>query len=345
MPETQRPLFADAPDPPAGRDTGPDPCGSGVVLYIDEVEGRLIAAPTLCGRWACLRCGPMRLSRARALARAGKPERMITLTTRPKPGWAIEPSVRWFRRRWSLLLARIRRTFGAFEYMQITELHKSNWPHMHILTRGCYIPQRMLSAWWLELTGSYKVYIQKIDNTWKGVREATKYCLKTARAFHQTCPSLPVYTKSRGWSPDKDDDEKRPPGNYTFYCYVPMGWRYFREIVESLDCTAEPIPDSPGRLEIRSRAPPRRATLDAIFGCGSFADMTAAAALQEWFARDRSNPVPIEELQDRVEWAGAHDRAFVPLPAGAEPFLQTPVADSLRTQAEVDAPWHLAAFA
>ncbi len=310
-----------------------------MVLYIDEVDDRLIAAPTLCGRWDCWKCGPMRLRRARALAVAGKPERIITLTTRPKPDWSTEASVKWFRRRWSLLLARIRRTFGAFEYMQVTELHKSQWPHLHILTRGCYIPQRMLSAWWLELTGSFKVHIQKVDNSWKGVQEATKYCLKTARALHEAAPHIPVYTKSRGWSLDKDDDERRPAGGYTFYCYVPYAWRYFREVLDSLDCETEADPAAPGRVHVTSRSPPRQSFLDLIYSAGTYPDMVAVSAGNAFFSVDSREDLNVPDLQARVDFVAGHHTPYLDVPAPdascdrGSPDRQQAFTDS------ADAPW------
>lgn len=302
MSDTQGRLFKEPPEPRVSRGAPLPPCGKGVILYVDEDEPRLVAAPTLCGAWQCPRCGPMRMRRARALALAGKPERIITLTTRPKPGWSLEASVRWFRKRWSLLLARIRRHFGKFEYMQVTELHRSGWPHMHILTRGCYIPQRMLARWWIELTGSFKVHIQKVAKTWKGIAEATKYCLKTARAFHKACPSLPVYTKSLQWAPKGPDDEKKPPGNYTFYAYVPYGWKLFSELLVALNCYAEPIPDSPGRLEVHSRGPPPQRFVDFVYSDGAYPDMVATAALNHYFGAKTDDPLTVPQMQDRLDF-------------------------------------------
>lgn len=302
-PEPQATLWVDPPadhEPPI---PAWSPCGKGVVLYLDEEDHSLVAVPTLCCTWVCPRCGPVRVRQARAKARAGNPQRMITLTTRPRDGLSTEQSVKWFRHKFSLLVARIRRNFGPFEYFQATELHKSGWPHMHILTRGCYIPQRMLKAWWISLTGSFKVYIQKVKRTWKAVQEATKYCLKTARDLHKACPAVPVYTKSQGWLPDDWQEDTRPPGSLAFYAYVPAPWADFCEILESLNCDVENLPGSPGRFRVNSRGPPRQATLDAIYTLGSYADAAAASAIDTFFAAACEPQVSLLELQSRRDYA------------------------------------------
>lgn len=242
----------------------------------------MFAVPTFCHRWDCPDCGPYRKTKAMAQAKAGKPERIITLTTRPRPGMDTLHAVRWMRERWQRLLYRLRRQFPRLEYFAVTELHKSGWPHMHILTRGCYIPQRMLSDWWMKLTGSFKVHIQHIQRKWKGVCEATKYLLKTARQFHKAAPKVPVYTMSRKWLPDDWADHDRPPGSYSFYCFCRLGWTDFLDMLARLRCSLSQKDPSDRLYSVSIHGPPDPDVCDQIAAFGTWGQAQTANAVCAW---------------------------------------------------------------
>lgn len=261
-------------------------CGTGVILFLDLEARRLVAVPTMCHRWDCDTCAGRRLSKARAQAAAGKPERLITLTTRPREGLSTLTAIKWLRGRWTALLRRLRRNYPRLEYMAFLELHKSGWPHLHVLTRGCYIPQRVLSAWWQDLTGSFKVHIQKIDRTWQGVNECTKYILKTARQVHAASASLPVYTMSKRWLPKDWNDGERPAGNFVFYCYCPLSWPNCEGILEQLGVDIAPIADSPGKYALSRAGPEFPAVAQSIYEMGSYGETALVSALELFF----SNP-------------------------------------------------------
>jgi len=279
-------------------------CGSGVILLLDQEVGALVAVPTFCHRWDCPKCGRDRTRKARAQAAAGRPQRMITLTTRPRRDMGLEEGARWIRKRWTALARKIREEFGPFEYMAFLELHKSNWPHLHILTRGCYIPQRMLSDWWTKLTGSFKVHIQAITQTWKGVQEATKYYLKSAQQLHETCPNLPVYTLSRGWLPADYKDGDKPAGSYKFFCHIPLSWDLLEEALELCEATTAPCPDKPGGLIIHLSGPPNDAAQATINRFGIRGEIALLAALNVVFATPAAINRPIEDLQTE-QWFNA----------------------------------------
>lgn len=276
-------------------------CGSGVILYLDNDLRQLVVVPTLCHRWDCPACSRARLAKARAQAAAGKPERIITLTTRPREGLSTEAAVKWIRERWQRLLRRLRRNYPRLEYMAFLELHKSGWPHLHVLTRGCYIPQRVLSAWWRDLTGSFKVHIQKIPKAWKAINEATKYYLKTARQVHAACPALPVYSLSKGWLPDDWHEGDRPAGDRSFYCFCRLPWRAFEGLCEDIGAELHPLPRSPGTFYLTMARPPPRQTSEAIYDMGSYGEAAALSALELYFqdpAAAFSNPASLQDRQD-----------------------------------------------
>ncbi len=282
---------------------GSSKCATGVVLYLDNESSALIAIPTFCHRWDCPRCSKRRLSKARAQAAAGKPERMLTLTTRPRKGLSTPAACRWLRGRWTALLRRLRRNFPRLEYMAFLELHKSGWPHLHILTRGCYIPQRMLSAWWLELTGSFKVYIQKVHRTWQGIEEATKYYLKTARQVHAAAPELPVYTKSKRWLPEDWEEGDRPRGDYSFYCFSRLPWSGFRAVLDHLGVDLTPLRDASDTYVLTRDGPPPEDAANEIYDLGSWGEMSLVSALELYFANPPHGPVALNHLQDRHDLA------------------------------------------
>ena len=72
----------------------------------------------------------------------------------------------------------IRKERGECEYLRVTELHESGWPHYHALLRSSYIPQRRLSEIWGTLTGAPVVWIAKIDQSFSTFRYLVKYLTK-----------------------------------------------------------------------------------------------------------------------------------------------------------------------
>ena len=60
----------------------------------------------------------------------------------------------------------------------MTELHKSGYPHYHLLVRSSFIPQKELSGKWAELTGSPIVDVRKILDNFSSFRYLVKYLTK-----------------------------------------------------------------------------------------------------------------------------------------------------------------------
>jgi len=180
-------------------------CGRGIITAIDRATGEIQLRPVRCHKWACPKCAPLRLREAQHQARAGHPERHIVLTLAPVPNFGLPDYLRKIRRAFTTLVQRLRREFGHFEYMMAFELQENGRPHIHALTRGTYIPWRMLSAWWRELTGAWMVHVKQITRTQSAVCELTKYLAATAAQFAAAAPGVPVFTHSRGWLIDKED--------------------------------------------------------------------------------------------------------------------------------------------
>jgi len=285
------------------------PCGSGTILVIDHDTDTLIAMPTYCHRWDCDHCAEVRVRRARAMAEAGKPKRRLTLTTRPRPWMSLHAAVRLWRKWFTRFLREIRKQFGPTPYMAFLETHKSGWPHLHVLIRGSYMPQRMLSDIWLWITGSFKVHVQGVDNTWKAVQEASKYYLKTAQEVHAACPHTPVYTMSRDWLPEGWRDGDRPSGSYTFYAFCRLPWEAALATLEELGATLIPSLRNPAHVEVHMLGPPDPDVARGIEACGDFAELEVLTALQAITTAPDGLATAIDDLQDRQHYH-AHPWAY-----------------------------------
>lgn len=313
--------YVPAPLPSADRYPADSKCGTGVVLCLDVDNTELLMIPTLCHRWLCPRCGPLRAAKARALAAFGKPDKRLTLTTRPRKGLSTKAAVKWIRGRWTALLRRLRRNYPRMEYLSFLEFHDSGWPHLHILMRGCYVPQRQLSAWWKHLTGDFKVYIQGVGNTWKAIQEATKYVLKTAAKVHEACPSVPVYTKSKGWVPADWDQHDRPPGNYKLYAFARLPWADSLELLEELGVEVRPSADAPGKYTLARDGPIPAALTDHVYDIGTWPEKELMAAVDLFFADPVRACADVEDLKAKQEfYASGPDQ----MPDYFEPYTRPP---------------------
>ena len=72
----------------------------------------------------------------------------------------------------------LRKERGECEYLRVTELHKSGWPHYHCLIRSSFLPQKRISELWDQLTKAPVVDIRKVDNTFSSFRYLVKYLTK-----------------------------------------------------------------------------------------------------------------------------------------------------------------------
>jgi len=150
-------------------------------LVMDHETGQYQLVPVTCKRWGCSYCAPRKIRRLAFLTNRAKPNRWIRLGVRPE--LYADAKEAWLRSSPALpeLCRRLRKEIGECEYLRVCELHKSGMPHYHALLRSNYIPQRMLSRIWNELTSAPVVYIAKIDQSFSSFRYLTKYLTKLHR--------------------------------------------------------------------------------------------------------------------------------------------------------------------
>lgn len=138
-----------------------------------------------CRSWNCETCQPKRKRQLLARAAAGRPTKFITLTASRAAGANPRDRLRVLAHSWRTVVKRLHRMFplAAIEYLAVVEATKAGEPHLHILYRGPYIPQRRLSAWFAELASSPIVDIRAIKHQREVVRYVGKYITKKPAQF------------------------------------------------------------------------------------------------------------------------------------------------------------------
>ena len=80
---------------------------------------------------------------------------------------------------WRVLKERLRRRGLLEAYFCVPEFTESGLVHLHLIFRGSYIPQKLLSKWWDEIHQAPVTYIRLIRFTRKAVaRYVSKYVSK-----------------------------------------------------------------------------------------------------------------------------------------------------------------------
>jgi hypothetical protein len=158
-------------------------CGFGSL--VSEHADAVKVKQTHCRRWTCPVCGPIRRMQCEIEIRAGQPDACLTLTMKPIPGRtplqarkklaeAFPKLVRWLRRQ----------TGTKLSVYAVCEKHKSGYPHLHVALRGWrFVPHARIKAKWLELTGSFVVWIDAKGTPQQLARYLAKYLSKDLAKF------------------------------------------------------------------------------------------------------------------------------------------------------------------
>jgi hypothetical protein len=133
-----------------------------------------LSIPMQCGHYDCLHCGPQRVAMWRSLVERAQPERFITLT---RVGFTLKEVGRVA----TVIARRLRRLGYEFEYFMTFERHKDPAVgfHIHMLQKGDYIPQHVLSECLRSATHgrSFIVHIKAATGAVAGY--ITKYVTKS----------------------------------------------------------------------------------------------------------------------------------------------------------------------
>lgn len=173
-------------------------CGECSVVNADA--DRPEAASLKCRTWTCPDCQRMRQRELKRLGRAGKPTKFITLTISPTVGDGPADRARILVRAWRLIVKRARRHFHwkHLPYLVVIEATKAGEPHLHILARCGYLPQKWLSECMAELAQSPIVWIEACDGSTRVAAYVAKYIGKAPHKF----PGCKRYWRSQDWIVD-----------------------------------------------------------------------------------------------------------------------------------------------
>jgi hypothetical protein len=149
------------------------------VRAIDPETDALILCPVTCKRWGCSYCAPRKIRKLAFLTNGAAPNRWIRLGVDPKlyasPKEAWEKTAPKFSECFRQL--RAIKTM-EIEYLRVTELHQSGYPHYHALLRCGFLPKKLLDDTWAKLTSAPYNWIAKIDSTFSSFRYLVKYLTK-----------------------------------------------------------------------------------------------------------------------------------------------------------------------
>jgi len=151
-----------------------------------------------------------------AQAASGHANRFITLTASMKAGINTEERLHALSHAWRVIMLRLRRLHPGIDiqYLVIVEATKHGEPHLHILYRGPFIPQRVLSHWMSQLISSPICDIRKVRSQRELIRYVAKYVTKKPAQFGTS----KRYWQSRGYQlpdPEREAMDEVPDGAWT----------------------------------------------------------------------------------------------------------------------------------
>lgn len=189
----------------------PSSCGS-FSLVADDAAGHTWVIPFRCGSWACPDCGPVKKAKLLRRLQPSPANLFITLTCDPARYDSPSLAFAQLRDAFQCWIKRIRRHVSpsALEYFAVWETTAAGWPHLHVLTRGPFIPPSVVREHWAALTGAYVIDLQTVKNVKNVAPYLAKYLTKELTAppgFHRYMASANYLLE-----PDSPDASLVPPG-------------------------------------------------------------------------------------------------------------------------------------
>lgn len=230
-------------------------------------DGKTITThPLRCKCWTCESCAPWRRKRLIDEARAGKPQTFITLTSNPH--YLASPNERAHQLvlAWRQIVRRLRASgkHKQLQYLVVMERTAQGEPHLHILARMGFVPQKVLSEWMRELANAPIVDIRRIRSAKKAALYVTKYVGKDPFRYD----GCKRYWRSNDYMhPTRAELRAQQAGLAVWYA-VPMpyheynkrlkkeGWRIIRDWPTSIIVEVPPWVDCPPGTEPILTLPP-----------------------------------------------------------------------------------------
>lgn len=174
-----------------------------------------VAVSLRCKSWTCEHCAPKRQAALIDKAKAGEPNRIVTLTSLRQPGLTAEQAARELVAAWKIIFKEIRKQHGNHDaqFLTVFEATKLDWPHLHILMRSGWIDQKWLSARMKQLTASPVCDVRRVHSKRGAARYVAKYVAKGPGKFG----TLKRYWCTPAYEIDQDYKNR-----------APLEWQYHR---------------------------------------------------------------------------------------------------------------------
>jgi hypothetical protein len=253
-------------------------CGQGSLIGVSPKGNQILVIPMTCKSWGCPRCAKKKKAVWIRRLVSGRPQREMMLSIPAYMNTDTKATAIRLKKAFTNLVARIRKTYGELEYALVWELTKKGTPHLHVLTRGTYIPQSWLSTNWKELSGGTYTWISKVHTATAHALHLCKYLHKnggqTAEAIaplrliqlskHYELPTLPSTNQNpyEGWSFYRSHDSSHEIA-FKIAC---SGWNVTTEVTPDEDILYT-FPTDQDVLELLPD-PPRHSPTVVIRGCG-----------------------------------------------------------------------------
>lgn len=178
-------------------------CSEALLVNHDDNEGH--ATVLRCKRWSCELCNPFNHRRIKRAAREGQPTTFLTLTVNPARYSTPDEAARDLKGAWVNMRRAMERDWQVKRppFIAIFEATKRGWPHLHILMRCRFIPQRWFSDTMRRLIGAPIVDVRFIDNVGRVAAYVAKYISKAPEAFAK-CKR---WWRSHDYCIDKEEGE------------------------------------------------------------------------------------------------------------------------------------------
>jgi len=141
-----------------------------------------------CKRWSCPTCSPRKRRQLRAIATAGKPDMLLTLTHDTKQPLTPDEAAQQMTKALTAMFRwmHTRSKTANFGYLWVIERTQRGFPHCHALLRCQFVHHREISAKWKELTGASIIDVQRITSERQAANYVTKYLSKEPHKFDKT---------------------------------------------------------------------------------------------------------------------------------------------------------------
>ena len=138
-----------------------------------------------CKCWDCVECGPRNRRRLQDRARRGCPNKFLTITSGPGNTGTPSEQACVLKKGWKNTRQYLKR-HGLKEkihFIAVWELTKAGNPHLHLLLRSKYIPQKLISDLMDRYCNSPIVDIRAVKNQRVASFYITKYIAKNPARF------------------------------------------------------------------------------------------------------------------------------------------------------------------